>query len=115
VHQSGGEIAAAEADYCDQPPSDRSARGHQVIAVGMPEAAEVETEARAEHMHREREQHTGKQGAGKNKVSGKSDRFRHDLLVECPLAAMQADIVVQFLHSHPVSTGTLRMLELKDH
>jgi len=58
VHQRRGEIAPAEPDGCDQPPRQRRARRHEFARIGSPQTAKIEPEARAEHVHGQRQQHS---------------------------------------------------------
>ena len=81
MHQIGGEIAAAKAHRRDQPPRDRRSRRHEFAGIGPPEAAEVEAEARAEHVHGQRQQHARNHRAGQNQAAWKIDRLGHAVLV----------------------------------
>ena len=80
-HQRRGEIAAGKADRRDQPPRNGRARGHEVAGIGSPQAAEVEPEARAEHVHGERQQHARNHGAGEDQAARKIGRLGHGPLV----------------------------------
>ena len=81
VHQVGGEIAAGKADGRDQPPRDRRARRHEFAGIGSPQAAEIEAVARAQHVHGQRQQHSGNHRAGQNQAARKIGRLGHGPLV----------------------------------
>src|SRR4051794_23550352 len=56
----------------------------------MPEPAEVEPVARAQHVHREREQHAGHHGGAENQAARKKGRLSHTSLVGWLRAIAQA-------------------------
>ena len=81
MHQARGEIATGKGDGSDQPPCDGGARGHEVLRVRSPEAAEIEPIARHQHVHRERQQHSGDRGAAENQSARKKGRVGHGAFV----------------------------------
>ena len=82
VHQRRGEIPAAKADGCDQPPRQRGTCRHEFAGIGSPQAAEIEPKPCPQHMDGEREQHAGNRSGGDDQAAWKWGRLRHGAVVE---------------------------------